>query len=660
MFSRLYNRNLDNNHQNSGKSNRIRITLKDRINSKESKNLPVTESMSFINHGERDDYSPIRRNNTIGRIIQNGSQHIFYPVNPNNNFTRQPIRGCYNSNIVHNSHSKIQYKGSIESVTNNRKSDEFNPIQSLRSSPDLVSKVPSNIEVTEDQELRKVKTITSSIPLELIERDSLERLKSSKSQINEIEDSENERLNSNRNRHGIPFDLYSLSEDSMGKINSEFPVEKEGPIIETNEKNKKDDVLVRSISLNKEKLPNLEILPLKSFTASEETMSNQKKTSNSGENCELRALINDKSKEISGLIPKLNKSAFYFVRFNLLLHLAAIVIQCYFRRYLCKKYLYFRKFGPIKLLNSSAMQIQACWRSFLTRFGKSLCGETLSNNRGNGCMNCYNWSFLHEKNFVEIVKKRNQNAKFIQNYWKNTYINNINIEREILTNSIFSARALARETIERFLLGYSVRRNVDSKYKLVPIKWGWSTQEISEIFILLKKRNKWSEPKRMLFNQEENLYKYHLFLSNGTHQIVFKVHYKNKELKEGQDFKILCDSSLETTPNEEFQFVNNISIYNNNYTTSAFKYLRNRISSINFLTSSNYVGEPNSDIVQDLEQDLSYIALSPSYKESLDREYSETEYAGSPYKNSGRLKNDAISTPSTNLDYSPGIQHFVH
>ncbi|KAH8585022.1 IQ calmodulin-binding motif family [Cryptosporidium sp. chipmunk genotype I] len=652
MFSRLYNRGVDNNNHNSSKSNRIRITLKDRINSRDNTKLPATESKSFISHGGRDDYLAVR-SNTIGRIIQNGSQQIFYPVNPNNNFTRQPIRGCYNSNIVQNSHSNFQKSGSIESVLSSRRSKEFNSIQLLKSTSDLVSQISSNTILVEDQELRrvesKVKSMTSSIPLNLIERGSTERLKSSISQINEVEDSENERLNSNRSKYGPSLDFYSLAEDSKGKKKPESLVESKSSVNETNER---DEVLVKNITFKKEKLPNLEILPL-------ETVNNQDVKSDNGENCESRGLINNNNKEISELIPKLNKSAFYFVRFNLLLHLAAIVIQCYFRRYLCKKYLYFRKYGPIKLLNTSAIQIQACWRSFLTRFGISLCKGTTSNNGGHKCMNGYNWSILHEKNYIEIVKKRNQNAKCIQNYWRNMYIQNINIEREILANSIFSARALARETIERFILGYLVRRDVDSRYKLVPIKWGWSIQEISDIFILRRIRNRWSEPKKMWFSQEENAYRYNLFLPNGVHQIVFKVYYKKKECKEDQDYTILCDSSLETTPNDDFQFVNNISIYHNNYTVSAFKYMRDRISYINFSTD-NYLNNLNSDFVQDIEQDLSYIALSPSYKNSLNIEYSETEYENSPYKEFHGIKNDAISTPSTNLDYSPGIQHFIH
>lgn len=652
MFSRLYNRNVDSNNQSSGKSNRIRITLNDRINSREAAKFPITESRSFINHGEKDDYSVVRRSNTIGRIIQNGSQQIFYPINPNNNFTRQQMRGCYNSNIVQNSHSNFQQNGSIDSALSSRRSNEFNTIQSLRSTSDLASKISSNVVLAEDQEPKiagnKVKSITSSIPLNLIEKDSAERLKSSvNSQINEIEDSENERLNSNRNRYGLSLDLYSLTEDSARKIKPELSVELECSINETSENN---EVLVRSISLQKEKLPNLEIFPL-------ETVNSPNSKSNNRENCQLRRFIDNS--EITGLISKLNKSAFYFVRFNLLLHLAAIVIQCYFRRYLCKKYLYFRKYGPIKLLNTSAMQIQACWRSFLTRFGASLCEGTPSNNGSHKCINEYNWSTLHEKNFTEIVKKRNQNAKCIQNFWRNIYLKNINIEREILTNSIFSARALAKETIEKFLIGYLVRKNADSRYKLVPIKWSWSVQEISEIFILQKIRNRWSEPKKMWLNQEENVYRYNLFLSNGIHQVVFKVYYKNKECKGDQDYKILCNSSLETTPSDEFQFVNNISVYNNNYTVSAFKYMRDRISYINFSTI-NYLDNLNPDIMQNIEQDLGYIALSPSYKQRLDIEYSETEYENSPYKEFDRIKNDVINTPSTNLDYSPGTQHFIH
>ncbi|KAK9173443.1 IQ calmodulin-binding motif family protein [Cryptosporidium meleagridis] len=651
MFSRLYNRNVVGNNQSSGKSNRIRITLKDRINSSEAVKFPITESSSFINHGEGDHYSVVRRSNTIGRIIQNGSQQIFYPINPNNNFTRQPVRGCYNSNIVQNNHSNFQPNGSVDSVLSSRRSNEFNTIQSLRSTSNLASKMSSNVVLEEDQEPRiagnKVKSMTSSIPLNLIEKDSAESLKSSiNSQINEIEDSENERLNSNRNKYGLSIDLYSLTEDSTRKIKPELPVELECSI---NQTNKNNEIFVRSISLQKEKLPNLEIFPL-------ETPNSPNSKSNNRENCELRRFTDNH--EIAGLISKLNKSAFYFVRFNLLLHLAAIVIQCYFRRYICKKYLYFRKYGPIKLLNTSAMQIQACWRSFLTRFGASLCEGTPSNNASHKCINEYNWSILHEKNFTEIVKRRNQNARCIQNFWRNIYLKNINIEREILTNSIFSARALAKETIEKFLLGYLVRKSADSRYKLVPIKWSWSVQEISEIFILQKIRNRWSEPKKMWFNQEENVYRYNLFLSNGIHQVVFKVYYKNKECNKDQEYTILCNSSLETIPSDEFQFVNNISVYNN-YTVSAFKYMRDRISYINFSTI-NYLESLNPDVMQNIEQDLGYIALSPSYKQRLDIEYSETEYENSPYKEFERIKSDVISTPSTNLDYSPGTQHFIH
>lgn len=656
MFSRIYSRNVDGgNGQGSGKSSRIRITLRDRINSKESTSLQTGGSSSLVGHKEGDDSLLVRRNNTIGRIIQNGSQQVFYPVNPNSSFARHQMRGRYNSNMVQNSYSGvIQYKGSTPDglVSQSISGREINSIRQAGPGSDLTSRSSSNsgMPVFGVQQIRgmigaKARSMVSSIPLDSVERDSAGRQMSSKSQMSEIEDSENEGVNSNRNKPGLSFELYSLSEDPKKRVGLELsPSKEERPV---------SGMLVSgSISLKKERLPYLEILPTKVVSRLEDTKEGRDKPNSAGDDHVPSTLMGQYSKEVNELIPMLNKSsAFYFVRFNLLLHLAAIVIQCYFRRYLCRKYFNLRKLGPIKLLNASAVRIQACWRSFLTRFGVSLCRGAFSDGGR------YYWSVLHEKKLCEITKKRNSNAACIQRFWRNVYMHNINIEREILSSSIFSARSLARETLWRFLIGYYVRRNMDSKFKLVPIRWGWSIQEISQIFILQRTANGWSEPKKMWFSQDKNLYEYNLFLPNGVHLIIFKVYYRKDISGERGEFKLLCNSSLETTPNKEFQFVNSITVNGKNYTVSAFKHLRSVISS-----GTQNLARQDSDTSHYMEDDndLDYISLSPSYKQTLDREYLETDYTNSPFKDSDIVRNDVIGTPSTNMDYSPEIQHFIH
>ncbi|KAJ1611574.1 hypothetical protein OJ253_830 [Cryptosporidium canis] len=638
MFSRIYNRNIDGSNQGSVKSNRFRITLRDRMNSKESLNLPVPESGSIVNHQEREDSLLLRRSSTIGRVIQNGSQQVFYPVNPNNKFARQAMRGRYNSNMIQSSNSNSHQKSSQKFMGTRSSSNEQGSVYSLRSNSDLASNTSPSTGLVGVQHFvvhgDRSKSRVSSIP---IERVQAEKLSSSESQIGEIGDSENEGMNSNRNRAGLPLELYSLSEDSVRKVSPELSLGREDSVKGAHQESKKDRILARSILLDTQKLPDLVILP----------------TISKGDHYESRSLSCGYDRSIGQLIPRLDKSAFYFVRFNLLLHLAAIVIQCYYRRYLCKKYLHFRKLGPIKLLNSSALQIQACWRSFLTRFGASLRGDVFPDRSG------YGWSALHEKHLCEIVQKRNISAKCIQKYWRGVYIQNVNLEREILANSIFSARSLARETIQRFIMGHLVRRTLDSRYRLVPIKWGWSVEEISRIFILQRTKNGWSEPKRMWFSPGENFYKYNLFLPNGIHFIVFKVYYKGTE--KDREFEILCNSSLETTPNDEFQFVNSIGVHANNYPISALKHMRDVISSIHISRATSMEDIRSNASNEVVEDDLSYIALSPSYKGTLDMEYSETNYTSSPYKEDlEALRNDLIKTPSTDVGYSPEIHHFIH
>ncbi|KAF7459155.1 IQ calmodulin-binding motif family protein [Cryptosporidium felis] len=641
MFSRLYKRNFDAG-QGSGKNNRIRITLQDRAGSKEFTDSPSLkkESSPIIQNEEEPQ---TRRSNTIGRIIHNGSQQVYYPVNPNNTFIRQPIRGRYNSNIIQSSHSNIQLRDFSEAGFGRQGSNSSNSSSSMKSleriSQNSVSdSKPRELSITE----YRIRSMVSS-----------EGFASLRNKKNEIEDSENERLNSNREKPSPPIGTYVLPERPVG-------------ICEASTELKRNSFVVSSISLKKEKLPVLEILSeekRKTLCKSATRGSDSSRVQGEKETLKLSDMTIESTRNVCELISKFkSKSAFSFVRLNLLLHFAAIVIQCYFRRYLCKKYFHFAKLGPIKLLNSSAVQIQACWRSFLVRFGVSPGRDSRLKIDRCRLVIGRNWSFLHEKCTFEIERRRSTQAIRIQRFWRDVYIYRISLERSILANTIFSARAIARGTIEKCLQGFIVRRRVDSKYKLIPIKWTWNVQDISSIYVLLKISNKWSEPKKMWFNEEEKVFKYNLFLSSGVHQIVFKAYFNTNSsgevfVENGGNFKILCDSSLETIPNEKYQFANCIRVPINGNCISAFKHFRETIMTVTPFSESNSIEDFfNSEEIQIIKEDLNYASLSPSYKRSLDEEYSDLDHFNSPSK----YLNEVISTPSTNIDLSPQVPFPIH
>ncbi|KAH7649684.1 hypothetical protein FG379_000944 [Cryptosporidium bovis] len=645
MFSRFYQRNFGSN-ESLRRPNRVRITLEDRLNS----------NHSSFQHDSFDE-TITKRQNTVRKLSRDGTQQIFQSLNIGGNITNNAMIRGYNSNIVNNNIS-------------NRQLSEFYSQKSigLRLVRSKTVKIPDSktpTKLTDNLESINNGDISNS------DRASLEffgdkKISSIKIDTNKscFEDkSENERINSNREPNILSFGLFHVDSQPITELNNKNQCLTDDHLKERISKvnvKEKQLLIEKKIPLYKQELPSLEIIPDETKTSN---CNEYKFETVSLELYKLKELIFgvsiDNTNKNRGT--KLNKAAFVFIKFNLLFHLAAIVIQCYFRRYLCKKYYKLRKIGPIEVLSASALQIQACWRSFLTRYGiySNISCEGLNNINTNKNklvvsrkkdsttipLN-YKWSYYHQKYFINITNKRKKSAKIIQFYWKDIYLHKFEIKRNIILNSILSARYLAKETIEKYIAGYIVRKKMDSKYKLVPIKWNWNVKSINSVHILIKINEKWSNPKKMWFSTEENSYKYNLYLSTGNYQLVFKITCSGEGSENNNKSEILCNSTLETIQNDEFQFVNVIRVDNNYNKTSALKYFREVIC------ESLY----NSFILQDKTEIIDYISLSPNYNKKTNYEIKEMSEIASP---SNYYIMDINSTPSTNVDFSPSSD-FIH
>ncbi|KAL7065849.1 IQ calmodulin-binding motif family protein [Cryptosporidium serpentis] len=366
----------------------------------------------------------------------------------------------------------------------------------------------------------------------------------------------------------------------------------------------------------------------------------------------------------NGMSFKYNIQSFLMIKFQLLLHLAAIVIQCYYRRYKCMKDYKIKMLGPLNILNSSAKQIQACWRGFLTRFGGIMhqnwinCSN-VQNKFTNGIiydlkksnfdsfnnhdiLNIikkksnnskflnrieYNWTLLHQKYMLSIIYNRNKNASKIQKYWRDIYIMDYEISKAILIESILSARLLAAQVINKYILGIITRKTIDNYYRIAQINWSWNIHKIDNIYIISNHSYPpWKVPHKMWFDKNKQCFTYSLFLPIGTYQIAFKVVYNNNNNNENdthEDLKrykklidcnqstqisnkqnslmlstnIQCNSTLEIIKHPEFKFVNLIHITDKN--PSTFKHLRDDIcpilKRINLKQNSNWEQIDNID-----------------------------------------------------------------
>ncbi|EEA05228.1 IQ calmodulin-binding motif family protein [Cryptosporidium muris RN66] len=362
----------------------------------------------------------------------------------------------------------------------------------------------------------------------------------------------------------------------------------------------------------------------------------------------------------NGMSFKYNIQSFLMIRFQFLLHLAAIVIQCYYRRYKCMKDYKIKMLGPLNILNSSAKQIQACWRGFLTRFGgimyqnwincsvvrnkftnriiydfkKSNC-DSLNNdilninkekNNSSKLPNRieYNWTLLHQKYMLSIIYNRNKSASKIQKYWRDVYIMDYEISKAILIESILSARLLAAQVINKYILGIITRKAIDKYYRITQINWPWNIHKIDSIYIISNHSYPpWKVPQKMWFDKNKQCFTYSLFLPIGTYQIAFKIIYNNNIHEDLEKYKklidcnqstqisnkqnslmlstnIQCNSTLEIIKHPKFKFVNLIHITDKN--PSTFKYLRDNICPI--LKRIHLKQNPNLEQVDNIDNKI--------------------------------------------------------